>query len=71
MINCKSCDAKCHLIGFDLSKLTNKSRWRRGLMELMPERVLQSQSRASDRPPDDINDQMVDSNSPRRDILRS
>lgn len=68
-INCRSCDAKCHLIGLDLNRVRNKSRWWRGRMEFMPDIVLQSQRRASDLLPDEMNDQISRSNSSRRDIL--
>lgn len=68
-IICISWEAKPCFCPLDLSKFTNNSRWWWGVMEIIPAMVLQSHSRASDRPPDIISDQIVDSNSFKRDNL--
>lgn len=55
--------------GFDLKRLTNSSHWSWGVIDVIHEIVVQSHKRASDRPPNVITDQMIDSSSCRRDIL--
>lgn len=67
---CSSWDARPSLRGLDLNNFTNTSCWLRGFNDLMPERVLQSHKRASDRPPDDISDKIIVSNLVKREILR-
>jgi hypothetical protein len=68
-IICRSWHAKARFSGLDLNKLTNNSHWWWEVIDLMPAIVLQSHSRASDRPPDVINDQITDSSLFKRDIL--